>query len=158
MELFIIPKGNGKYLVSDKKDRKIYSITKAKKLFGNPISTLFDASGYALYTMQRTATGKKPMFRIDFNDEAFMKVMCKSIYLDPSLICEGKGMKWEFKSKDRMNFEIIKDGTAVGKMETHKLPSNELKYYIEISDKAFDDYIPLFAACADKCFRDLNKQ
>lgn len=157
MELFIIPKGSGKYTVSDKKDRKIYSVTKAKKLFGNPITTLHDASGYALYTMQRTASGKKPSFRIDFNEEPFMNVNCKSVYLDPSLVCEGKGMKYLIKSKDRMNFEIIKDGTTVGKMITEKLPNNELKYYIEIDDRAFDDYIPLFAVCADKSFKDLNK-
>lgn len=159
MELFVIPKGSGKYTVTDKKDRKIYSVTKAKKkLFGgNPITTLHDASGYALYTQQRTAAGKKPAFRVDFNDEPFMTLACKSVYLDPSLICEGQGMKWEIKSKDRMNFEIFKDGKKVGKMETQRQTNNEAKFYIEIDDKVFDDYIPLFAVCADKSFSQMNK-
>ncbi len=154
MELFVVPKGNDKYGVSDKKDRKIYSIS--KKRFSKLI-ILHDASGYALYSLQQTTTGMKPTFNITFNDAPFMTVKCKSIYLDPSLICEGQGMKFEIKSQDRMQFTILKNGQTVGKLQTEKQANNEQKYYIEINDRAFDDFIPLFAVCVDKCFSDLNK-
>lgn len=157
MQLIIVPKGAGKYVISDPKNRTIYTVGKAKKLFGNPITTLYDASGYSLYTMQRTASGKKPSFRIDFNDAPFMTVTCKSIYLDPSLIFEGQGMKFQIKSKDRLNFDIVRDGVSVGRMETTRQTNNEPIFNIAIDDKVFDDYVPFFAVCADKCFRELNK-
>ncbi|MBQ9110266.1 MAG: hypothetical protein IJY06_02715 [Oscillospiraceae bacterium] len=154
MELYVVPKGNEKYLISDKKDRKIYSVD--KKRFSKQL-ILHDASGYALYSLLQLTTGMKPSFRIDFNEESFMKINCKSVYLDPSLECEGKGMKYLIKSQDRMNFEIYKNGTLVGKLLTEKQTNGEQKYYIEVDNKAFDDYIPLFAVCVDKCFSGLNK-
>lgn len=157
MKLIVAAKGSGKYVVTDQKSRTIYTVGKTKKLFGNPITTLYDASGYSLYTMQKTASGKKPTFRIDFNDAPFMTVVCKSIYLDPSLIFEGQGLKFNVKSKDRLNFEIIRNGVTTGKMETEKQTNGDQLFVIEIDDKAFDDYVPFFAVCADKSFRDLNK-
>ncbi len=154
MELFIVPKGKGKYTVTDKKDRKIYSV--AKKAFSQ-LLVLHDASGYALYSLRQTSEGMKPTFKVEFNDAPFMTVTCKSIYLDPSLIFEGQGMKYKIKSTDRMNFTIVKNDNPVGKIVTEKQANNEQKYFIEIEDKSFDDYIPLFAVCIDKCFSDLNK-
>ncbi len=154
MEMYVVPKGNDKYIVSDKKERKIYSVD--KKRFSKQL-ILHDASGYALYTLQQITSGMKPSFRIDFNEESFMKVNCKSVYLDPSLECEGRGMKYQIKSQDRMHFEIFKNGVHIGHMETEKQTNNEQKYYIQIDDKAVDDYLPLFAVCADKCFSNLNK-
>jgi uncharacterized protein YxjI len=152
MELYIVPKGAGKYSITDNKDRNLYNVTKAKKLFGNPITTLHDASGYALYTMQRTASGKKPAFQIVFNDEPFLK----SIYVDPCVIFEGKN-KYELKSKDGKNFQMYMDGTVIGKLETSRQANNDPRYFIQIEDKFFDDFIPLFAVCIDKCFSGLNK-
>lgn len=154
MELYVVPKGNEKYLITDKKDRKIYSVD--KKRFSKQL-ILHDASGYALYSLLQITTGMKPSFRIDFNEESFMKVTCKSIYLDPSLECEGRGMKYVIKSQDRMNFEIYKNGAKIGTIVTEKQTNNEQQYYIDVDNKAFDDYIPLFAVCADKCFSSLNK-
>lgn len=158
MELRVVPKGAGKYTIFDKKDRTIYTVGKVKKLFEKfPITTLYDASGYALYVLQRTAAGKKPSFRISFNDSLYMTVSCKSIFLDPSLEFEGQGLRYQIKSKDRKNFEIIRNGELVGKMLTEKQTNNEPVFVIEVDDKVFDDYIPLFAVCADKCFTELNK-
>lgn len=154
MELFVVPKNTEKYNVFDKKDRRIYKIT--RKRFGKSW-TLHDASDYALYSMLQTGSGKKPSFKIEFNDAPFMIITCKSIYLDPSLECEGQGQKFVIKSRDRMNFELLKNGTKVGAITTEKQTNNEQKYFIEIEDKAFDDYIPLFAVCVDKCFSGLNK-
>lgn len=154
MELYVVPKNAEKYNVFDKKDRRIYKISK-KKFAKNWV--LQDASDYALYSMVQTSTGKKPAFKIEFNDAPFMIVTCKSIYLDPSLECEGQGMKFELKSRDRKNFEFFKNGTKVGTISTEKQTNNEPKYYINMEDKAFDDYIPIFAVCIDKCFSGMNK-
>ncbi len=154
MELYVVPKNAEKYHVYDKKERKIYSVS--KKRFGKSW-TLYDASDYALYSMIQTGVGKKPSFKIEFNDAPFMMVTCKSIYLDPSLECEGQGMKFAIKSHDRKNFELLKNGTKIGSITTEKQTNNEQKYFIEIEDKSFDDYIPMFAVCVDKCFSGLNK-
>ncbi len=154
MELYVVPKNAEKYHVYDKKERKIYSVS--KKRFGKSW-TLYDASDYALYSMIQTGTGKKPSFKIEFNDAPFMMVTCKSIYLDPSLECEGQGMKFAIKSRDRKNFELLKNGTKIGSITTETQTNNEQKYFIDIDNKSFDDYIPMFAVCVDKCFSGLNK-
>lgn len=154
MELYVVPKNADKYNVFDKKDRRIYKVTRKK--FGKTW-TLHDASDYALYTMMQTGVGKKPSFKIEFNDAPFMVVTCKSIYLDPSLECEGQGNKFSVKSHDRMNFDLLKNGNKIGTLSTEKQTNNEAKYYINMEDKYFDDYIPLFAVCVDKCFSGMNK-
>ncbi len=154
MELYVVPKNAEKYNVFDKKERRIYKISK-KKFAKNYI--LHDASDYALYSMVQTGVGKKPSFKIEFNDAPFMIVTCKSIYLDPSLECEGQGMKFVLKSHDRMNFEVLKNGTKIGTLNTEKQTNNEAKYYLNMEDKSFDDFIPLFAVCIDKCFSSMNK-
>lgn len=154
MELYVLLKGNEKYLITDRKDRKIYSVD--KKRFSKQV-ILHDASGYALYSLLQLTTGMKPSFRVDFNDEPFMKINCKSIFLDPSLECEGRGMKYVIKSQDRKNFEIHKNGVKIGTMVAEKQTNNEPIYHIDVDNKAYDDYIPLFAVCADKCFSELNK-
>ena len=153
MELRIIPKGSGKYVVNDPKERTIYTVTKAKKLFGNPITTLHDASGYALYTMQRTASGKKPAFDVFFNESTFMKISCKSIYVDPCVTFETEKMKYELKgSDDYKDFQIVVNRQKVGEMHTERQANNEPMYQLSIDDAYFVDFIPLFAVAADKCF------
>ncbi|MBQ8928691.1 MAG: hypothetical protein IJ055_10530 [Oscillospiraceae bacterium] len=153
MELRIIPKGGGKYIINDPKERTIYTVTKAKKLFGNPITTLHDASGYALYTMQRTASGKKPAFDIFFNDQTVIKVSCKSLYVDPSVLFESDKTKIELKgTDDYKDYKILSGRQQIGEMHTERQTNNEPMYQLVIDDPYFDDYIPLLAVAADKCF------
>lgn len=152
MELIVIPKGAGKYIINDEKERKIYSVSKKRRLIGNPTTTLHDASGYALYTMVRTASGKKPAFEISFNDKLFLSVQCKSLYVDPSVTFVGIGGDFMIKSKDGRNFEVLKSGEVIGSLKTENQANNEPKYVLNVEAKDFDDFIPLFAIVADKCF------
>ena len=149
MELMIIPKGSGKFDVVDGKGRKIYSVTKKRKLMGNPITTLHDASGYALYTMVRTASGKKPSFQIIFNDALFMTVQCKSLYVDPSILYEGDPGKFELKGKSAADMELKTNNQVIGGVVTEQQSNGNPKYKLTIDDQYFDDYIPLFAVAVD---------
>ena len=155
MELLVAPKGGNKYIVEDKKQRLLYTIK--KKGFGQKYN-LLDASNYVLYTIVQTGDDRKPAFTIILNDTTFLKLECKSLFLDPTISAEGKGMKYAIASKDRRNFDIILNENTVGKIKTKVTVSNELHYDIEIENTAFDDYIPLFAVAIDKTFGDMNKQ
>lgn len=152
MELIIIPKGSGKYTVTDPKERTIYTVTKKRKLIGNPITTLHDASGYALYTMVRRESGMKPSFQIIFNDALFMKVKCTSLYVDPCVVFEGDDGTYELKGKSHDKLELKKDGTVIGSLITEAQANGEPKYTLTVENKFFDDVIPLFAVSIDKCF------
>lgn len=152
MELIVIPKGLGKYIVTDEKDRKIYSVSKKRRLIGNPTTTLHDASGYALYTMVRTASGKKPAFEIFFNEKPFLTVQCKSLYVDPSITFVGEGGDFMIKGKDTKSFEVFKSREVIGSLITEKQANDDPKYVLTVETKDFDDFIPLFAVAADKCF------
>lgn len=155
MELLVVPKGGNKYVVEDKKQRLLYTIK--KKGFGQKYN-LLDASNYVLYTIVQTGDDRKPAFTIVLNDTTFLKLECRSLFLDPTISAEGKEMKYAIASKDRRNFDLILNGETVGKIKTKVTVSNELHYDIEIENKAFDDYIPLFAVAIDKTFGDMNKQ
>ncbi|MBR1897976.1 MAG: hypothetical protein IJ825_03760 [Oscillospiraceae bacterium] len=157
MELTIIPKGSGKFEINDPKGRKIYSVTKKRKLMGNHITTLHDASNYALYTMVRTAAGKRPSFQIIFNDAVFLNVQCKSLYVDPSILFEGQGGKYELKGKTSKNLELRTQGQLIGGIVTEEQSNGMPKYQLTIEDKFYDDFIPLFAVAVDKCFSTANK-
>ncbi len=155
MELLVVPKGGNKYVVEDKKQRLLYTIK--KKGFGQKYN-LLDASNYVLYTIVQTGDDRKPAFTIVLNDTTFLKLECRSLFLDPTISAEGKEMKYAIASKDRRNFDLILNGETVGKIKTKVTVSNELHYDIEIENTAFDDYIPLFAVAIDKTFGDMNKQ
>ncbi len=157
MELLVTSKGSGKYIVTDSKEREIYTITKARKLFGSPITTLHDASGYALYTMKRISAGKKPEYEIQLNDRFFMKVLCKSMFIDPSIQFETVESIYELKGKDQKHFILYKNETEIGTLDTAKLVNNDLVYKLVFGDQYFDDFFPLFAVAADKCFGEMNK-
>ena len=45
-----------------------------------------------------------------------------------------------------------------GIIETSVSVSGELQYDLDINEKIFDDYIPLFAVVIDKIFGDANRQ
>ena len=152
MELIVIPKGSGKYSVTDEKDRKIYTVNKKRKLIGNPITTLHDASGYVLYSMVRTASGNKPAFDITFNDAHFLDAKCKSLFVDPSIIFSGPGGEYMLKGKDTSFFSLTKDGEEIGTLKKEKQANDEPMYLLSVTDKMFDDFIPLFAVVADKCY------
>jgi len=157
MELIILPKGAGKYDVTDKKDRVIYTVTKKRRLIGNPITTLFDASGYALYTMVRTQNGKKPAFQIIFNDNPFFVVECKSLYVDPCITFAGGNNNFELKGKNPYQLSLNLGKESVGTLITERQANDDPKYTLTVEDAYFDDYIPLFAVVADKCFSGKNK-
>ena len=141
MELMVIPKGSGKYAMTDEKDRKIYTVNKKRKLIGNPITTLHDASGYVLYSMVRTASGKKPSFDITFNEAHFLDALCKSLYVDPTITFTGPGGEYMLRGKN-----------WIGSLKTEKQANGDPLYRLIVEDKKFDDFIPLFAVVADKCF------
>ncbi|MBR4626814.1 MAG: hypothetical protein IKO47_03815 [Ruminococcus sp.] len=154
MELLVMPKGN-KYIVEDRKQRLLYTIK--KKGFGQKYN-LLDASNYVLYTIVQTGDDRKPAFTIVLNDTTFMKLECKSLFLDPTINADGKTVKYSIASKDRREFDLILDGNTVGHIKTKVTVTNELHYDIEIENTAFDDYIPLFAVAIDKTFGDMNRQ
>lgn len=157
MNLIIIPTGSGKFTITDDKERTIYSVTKKRKLIGNPITTLHDASGYALYTMVRTAAGIKPAFQITFNDAAFMTVQCKSLYVDPCITFAGQGGDFELKGTTANNLVLRTGGEEIGTLKTERQTNNDPKYLLTVDNKRFDDFMVLFAVAADKCFNGKNK-
>ena len=154
MEIVVSSQGN-KYTVKDKKERLLYSIK--KKGFGQRY-ILLDTSNYNLYTFLQTGEEKKPMFSIILNDDTFLKMECKSLFLDPSITAIGKNMNFLIKSKERKNFEIYLNDALVGHIVTKVGLAGDLQYDVDIENTAFDDYIPLFAVAVDKTFGDMNKQ
>ncbi|MCR5016566.1 MAG: hypothetical protein K6A75_08345 [Ruminococcus sp.] len=160
MELMISVKGN-KYTVTDKKQQRLLYTIK-KKAFSMGRYILLDASNYQLYTIVQTSDDRKPTFSITHNDASIMKLECKSLFLDPTINVSGKdtaGTKiiYDIASKDHRDFQLLRDGLNVGKLLVHLTVSGELQYEIEIEDKVFDDYIPLFAIAVDLTFGNMNK-
>lgn len=153
MELTIAEKGN-KYVVEDKKSRLLYTVK--KKGFAQRY-ILLDASNYNLYTLIQEGDLKKPAFSVILNDDLFLKMECKSLFLDPTITAEGKDMNYIIKSKDRKNFEIIFNDASVGTIKTKYGVSGAFQYDLEIVNTAFDDYIPLFAVAIDKAFGEMNR-
>ena len=154
MELMVLPKGSS-YVVQDKKDRMLYSIK--KKGFGMRY-TLLDASGYDLYSLLQTDESRKPIFKIILNDDTFMEMRCITLFLNPTMECEGSGMKFTLKSKDMINFDIIKNGNNVGSILLKSTITEDLSFDIIIENVDFDDYIPLFAVAIEKTFGDISKE
>ncbi|MBP3309817.1 MAG: hypothetical protein J6L05_03265 [Ruminococcus sp.] len=154
MDLVVVSKGT-KYVVQDKKSRVLYNVK--KKGFGQRY-VLLDTSNYHLYTLLQTAEGRKPAFSIILNDDEFLKLSCKSLFLDPTIIAEGKNMNYSIASKDRKNFDILFNGVTVGHIATKQAMAGVFQYDLNIENTAFDDYIPLFAVAIDIAFGDINKQ
>lgn len=152
MELVVLPTGSGKYNIIDTKDRKVYSVTKKRRLVGNPITTLHDASGYALYSMVRTESGKKPAFHIFLNGRIVLRVQCKSMFLSPCIAFEGDDHAFELRGEQVNHFEICRDAQPIGLLDTEIQTNGEPKYRITIEQKYFDDFFPLFAVVVDKCY------
>ena len=160
MELMISVKGN-KYTVTDKKQQRLLYTIKKKAFVGGKY-LLLDSSNYQLYTIVQTSDDKKPMFSITHNDISLMKLECKSLFLDPTIIVDGKDtagtpIKYAITSKEHKDFQLLKDELPVGKLLVHITVSGELQYEIEIEDKVFDDYIPLFAIAVDITFGNMNR-
>lgn len=160
MELMISFK-SGKYIVQDKgAGRQIYTIK--KKGFGASRYVLMDPSNYQLYSMSYFTNDNKPTFIISHNDNSILHINCKSKFLDPTLTVTGRDIQgtvinYEIASKDHRNFNLIKDGSKVGFIKTNVTVNQELQYDIEIENKVFDDYIPLFILAVDLTFGDLNR-
>ncbi|MBO7396408.1 MAG: hypothetical protein J6U16_09895 [Ruminococcus sp.] len=160
MELMISVKGN-KFTVTDKKQQRLLYTIK-KKAFSSGRYTLHDASNYQLYTIVQTSDDRKPTFSITHNDVSIMKLDCKSLFLDPTITVSGKDtagtkINYSIASKDHRDFQLLKDDLNVGRMQVHMTVGGELQYEIEIEDKVFDDYIPLFAIAVDLTFGNMNR-
>ncbi len=161
MELIISFKGN-KYIVVDKSNgRQIYTIK--KKSLGGIKYTLMDKSNYKLYSMAQYTMERKPTFVISHNDNSILQINCKSLFLDPTLTVSGRDIhgvtiKYEVASKDRRNFDIVNNGEKIGYIKTNLTASQELQYDVEIENKFFDDYVPLFALAIDLTFGEINKE
>ncbi|MBQ8960576.1 MAG: hypothetical protein IJ071_05085 [Ruminococcus sp.] len=154
MELMIHTKGS-KYTAIDKKERLLYTVK--KKGFGAPRFLLLDASNYQLYSLLQTGEDRKPTFSLTHNDASFINMTCKSLFLDPTILAEGKDTVYQIASKDHRDFTVIKDGVPIGSIKTLLTVSGDLQYEVEIDDKFFDDYIILFAVAVDRTFGDMNK-
>ena len=153
MELTVAEKGS-KYVVEDKKSRLLYTVK--KKGFAQRY-ILLDASNYNLYTLVQEGDSRKPVFSVILNDDLFLKMECRSMFLDPTITAEGKDMNFSIASKARKNFDIILNDIKVGKIITKFAASGALQYDLEIENTAFDDYIPLFAVAIDKSFGEMNR-
>ncbi len=161
MELIVSFKAN-KYIVQDKAaGRQIYTIR--KKGFGSTKYVLMDPSNYQLYSMTFFTSERKPTFIISHNDNSILHINCKSLFLDPTLSVTGRDIhgtviNYEIASKDHRNFDLIKEGAKVGHIRTNTTVNQELQYDMEIDNKFFDDYIPLFVLAVDLTFGDLNRE
>ncbi|MBR6385802.1 MAG: hypothetical protein IKS03_06770 [Ruminococcus sp.] len=175
MELIISSKGH-KYFVTDKKGRPLYSVK--KKGFGAGKYVLLDARNYHLYSLVSVGEERKPAFNISHNDRGIIGLTCKSMFLDPTIIVKGKDtsgseVNYALASKDHRNFDIIipqppkedseedeessEDEGKVGSIKTMLTASGDFQYEIEIENKIFDDFIPLFAVAIDLAFGDMNR-
>ncbi|MBR1591733.1 MAG: hypothetical protein IJ666_01835 [Ruminococcus sp.] len=179
MELIISSKGH-KYFVTDKKGRTLYSVK--KKGFGAGRYVLLDASDYHLYSLTSVGEERKPVFNISHNDRGIISLTCKSMFLDPTIIVNGKDtsgtdVKYELASKDHKDFAILMgieekkeesdeeenkekksdDERKVGGIKTIRTATGDLQYEIEIDNKIFDDFIPLFAVAIDLAFGEKNR-
>ena len=152
---FTVVQNNMGYAVNDKNQKQLYSVR--KKTFGKKWN-LLDTSKYNLYTIAQLGDEKKPLFSIILNDVTFMTIECKSLFLDPSLYAKSKDHNFSIVSKDRKNFEIIVNENVVGHISTKVGMTGELQYDVDIDNKLFDDYIPLFAVAIDRAFGEMNKQ
>ena len=181
MELIISSKGH-KYTVTDKKGRTLYSVK--KKGFGAGRYVLLDASNYHLYSLTSVGEERKPAFNISHNDRGIIALTCKSMFLDPTIIVKGKDtsgteVHYALASKDHRNFNILipqtekeeeekdeneneneetsEDEGKVGSIRTMLTPAGDFQYELEIENKIFDDFIPLFAVAIDLAFADMNR-
>jgi hypothetical protein len=154
MELVVSEKGN-KYFVNDEKSKLLYTVK--KKGFSAKFN-LLDANNYILYTLVQDADGKKPAFTIILNDNVFLHLECKSLFLDPTVVAEGNNMNFKLVSTDRKYFQMTKNGKNIGEIKTIQEMGGALRYEITIENIEFDDYIPLFAVALDRAFGDMNKQ
>ncbi len=160
MELVLSFKSN-KFVVTDKKERLIYTIK--KKGFSGIKYVLLDTSNYQLYSFSQIATESKPTFVISHNDNSILHINCKSLFLDPTLTIDGRDIqgtpiKYLLASKDRCNFDLIKDDQKVGSIKISMTVNQKLQYDIEIDNKIFDDYVPLFALALELTFGERNRE
>ena len=155
MELMIFVKNN-KYTVEDKKQRRLYTVK--KKGLGGSRFALHDASNYQLYTFVQTSEDRKPTFTILHNDATYMRGLCKSLFLDPTIEFKGKDGEYELVSKDHKNFDFMTGGKKAGELHTAVSVSGDLQYTFQIEDKIFDDYMVLFAVAVDRTFGEMNKE
>lgn len=156
MQLMVLIKGDNKYSVEDKKSRVLYNIK--KKGFGNNKRlVLLDASNYHLYTLLAAGVDNLS-YSVILNDDIFMRITCKSKFLDPTIECRGSDVSYKLVSRNSRDFTIMMGEEEKGTIETGVSVSGELQYDLDINDKIFDDYIPLFAVVIDKIFGDANRQ
>ncbi len=147
---------NGKYTVTDSKDRLIYNV---KTGMGGK-THLLDASGYKLFHFVPEKKSKKPAFMVYRDSKEVFSAVCTSMFLEPSFALQGefRGEKIDFNvvSEDRREFKIMRGDKQVGSVSSEE-DKKEMKYSIETEEKYFDDYIPLIAVFIDMAFAKINK-
>ncbi|MBP5380028.1 MAG: hypothetical protein J6Y64_10885 [Ruminococcus sp.] len=154
MELLISIKGN-KYEIEDKSTKRLMYTVK-KKGFGAGRYVLLDTHKYDLYSLIQTGEGQKPTFVLTHNDDAFLSISVKSLFLDPTIAVDGK-YKYEFVSKDRRDFKVFHNENEIGTLKTLVTVTGELQYELFIEPKAFDDYLALIVVAIDRTFGDMNR-
>lgn len=164
VKLYVVVKGN-KYTVTDYKERTLYSI---KSGIGGK-TFLINTAGYKLYYFVGDKKAKKPSFIVYHDNVIFFTADCTSLFLDPGFEIRGKNVSIDVISQDRLNFNIVSKGTEIGTVtvtepekpsepvKDNKKEVPETRYVIDIDEKYFDDYIPLFAVFIDMAFGELNK-
>lgn len=151
VKLNIIPKGS-KFDVIDSKERVIYRIKPGM----NGKIHLLDSSGYKLYYMTYDKKQKKPSYKMFLNDKEILTAECTSMFLDPGFELKGDSIFFDVRSHDRREFRIMDGENLIGTVST-EIEKKNSKYIIEISEKYFDDYIPLIAVCIDIAFGKMNR-
>jgi hypothetical protein len=82
---------------------------------------------------------------------------CTSLFLNPTITAKNKTMRFEITSKDRKNFDVVLNEANVGSIQSLLGVNGEMQYHFDIDNKAFDDYIALFAVAIDRAFGEMNK-
>ena len=86
-----------------------------------------------------------------------MAVKCESIFVDPTITFQGGSHRYELRGKSSNNLTLYSYKDEIGTLVTERQANNEPKYLLTVENKFFDDFIPMFAIVADKCFNGTNK-
>ena len=84
-------------------------------------------------------------------------MLFRSLFVDPTITFNGGSHAFALKGKNSREMKLYSHGTEIGTLITEKQANDEPKYTMSIENKYFDDFFPLFAVIADKCFSGNNK-
>lgn len=149
LKLTMVPKGS-KFPVLNDRERTVYTIRRRR--FGTTRYTLMDKNGYVLYVLQPNVGGKRPSFKVYLNEKMILDIVCKSMFLEPTIEVTGEDRKYIIKSIDRIDFDIFSKEDKIGDLKVLELLSGDRQIEFEIEGKRYDDVMPLFALAVELTF------